>query len=689
MKQTINQKKLINYLVIFLLLKTLPSYSHDMLPEVIVNGHYDNSIGTSNAASEGSIGNELIESRGQLRPGEVLEYIPGMVVTQHSGDGKANQYFLRGMNLDHGTDFSTTVNGVPVNMPTHAHGQGYSDLNFLIPELVQRIDYKKGPYFASEGDFSSAGSANIILKNKLDQTFTDFTVGQNGYLRGVGATSNQIKDGIYLLSAVERVNSDGPWVVPEGLRKANAQFILSSGSPREGWDASFLTYSASWTATDQVPQSLIDSGKISRFGSMDSTDGGKTNRTSLSGTWHSQTEWEQSKINWYLMQYDFDLFSNFTYYYTDQTNGDQFEQKEKRTALGGSISRSWFSDASAGRDFINTLGLQLRQDYIRVGLYSTAARQVLSTTRDDYVKENIVGVYGENETTWNTWIRTLAGVRADALNATVDSYSQSLNSGSSHSVKLSPKFSVIFGPFEKTEFFFNIGRGFHSNDARGTTLKVEPTDSTTAASSVPGLVSSTGKEIGIKSEAIQNLQTTLAIWQLDFDSELVYSGDTGSTDAGRPSTRSGIEWSNHWVPNNHFLFDANLAWTRPRYSDSDSAGSYIPNAVEQVANLGLAFRNYGPWSGSINTRYIGAAALIENNSVRSSPSVTTNLRVNRKMSKDMDISLDVLNLMDKTNNDISYYYASRVSSSLGSDTYDTHVHPAEPRTFRATLKMRF
>ena len=661
------------------------------LTSIVVTGHYDNSIGISDAASEGVIGSELLRNRAILRTADVLEYIPGMVVTQHSGDGKANQYFLRGMNLDHGTDFATTVNGVPVNMPTHAHGHGYSDLNFLIPELVQRVEYRKGPYFASEGDFSSAGSANFVYRTKLDRPFADATIGQRGYLRGVAGVSRDVSEGVTLLTAVERLNNNGPWSVPEGIRKTNAQFILSGGSPREGWSTSLSAYSARWNSTDQIPQRLIDAGtyqgqSFGRFDSLDSSDGGKTNRTSLSGNWHQVTGHELSKIEWYAIKYDLNLFSNFTYS-LDRTN-DQFYQTDDRTVWGGKAYRTWLSDLSDGRSMQNTLGVQMRQDQIRVGLYDTVARQIQSTVRDDAVQQTLVGIYGENEMGWSSWLRTVAGLRVDQFNAKVTSHSQSQNSGNVAASMVSPKFSVILGPWQKTEFFINAGKGFHSNDARGTTAKVDPKTGL-PIDSAPGLVSSRGQEIGVKSQIVPDLQTTLAIWRLDFDSELVYVGDAGNTEAGRPSRRTGVEWSNHWTPGEHFLMDANFAWTRPRYSDNDPAGNYIANAVQKVANLTFALRNFGAWSGSLGVRYIGAAPLIEDNSVRSSSSVTSNLRINRKVSNDLNVALDILNLTDRKNNDISYYYTSRVAGEQVGGIDGVHVHPAEPRTVRVSARMHF
>jgi outer membrane cobalamin receptor len=669
----------------------LSSYGHDTLSDINVIGYYDQLIGVSDAASQGVIGSEVLLNRAIVRPADVLESISGMVVTQHSGDGKANQYFLRGVNLDHGTDFATTVNGVPVNMPTHAHGQGYSDLNFLIPELVQRIEYRKGPYFASDGDFSSAGSANFIYRTRLDRPFADVTMGHKGYLRGVAAESRELNEGMTLLAAVERMNNNGPWTVPEGIRKTNAQFILSSGSPREGWTASLSAYSAHWNSTDQVPQRLIDAGSyqdqpFGRFDSLDPTDGAKTNRTSLSGTWHQASENELIRIDWYAIQYGLNLYSNFTY--SLDRASDQFAQMDHRTVYGAKASKSWMSEWGEGKTLQNTLGLQLRQDQIHVGLYDTTNRQIQTVVRDDDVKQLLAGIYGENEVGWTNWLRTVVGVRADQLSAKVNSHMLAENSGTSNASKISPKLSIILGPWHKTEFFFNAGKGFHSNDVRGLTAKLDPKTGF-SIQSVPGLVSSRGQEFGLKSQVIEDLQTSLAFWRLDFDSELVYSGDSGSTEAGRPSRRTGVEWTNHWTPGERFSMDANFAWTKPRYSDSDPAGNDIPNAVQKVAHLTVAIKNMGLWSGSLAMRYIGAAPLIEDNSVRSASSATANLRINRKMSNDLDIALDILNLTDRKNNDISYYYTSRLAGEPLGGLEGVHVHPGEPRTMRASARLRF
>ena len=248
---------------------------------VTITGHYDNRVGSSDAASQGSIGAALLKSRPALRPGELLEFVPGIIVTQHSGDGKANQYFLRGFNLDHGTDFATSVDGVPVNMPSHAHGQGYSDLNFLIPELVQRIEYRKGPYFANTGDFGSAGAADIVYQRRFDAPFAQLSLGENGYRRGVFGASTELASGATLLGALELMRNDGPWTVPEDLKKLNLVLGYAAGSAAQGYSLRLMSYHAKWTATDQVPENLVTAGSydgrpFGRFDSLDPTTGGDT-----------------------------------------------------------------------------------------------------------------------------------------------------------------------------------------------------------------------------------------------------------------------------------------------------------------------------------------------------------------------------------------------------------------------------
>ncbi|KQW43755.1 MULTISPECIES: TonB-dependent receptor [unclassified Roseateles] len=661
----------------------------------VAGRHYDNAIGSADAASQGTIRAELLKSRPALRPGEVLEFVPGLIVTQHSGDGKANQYFLRGFNLDHGTDFATSVNGLPVNMPSHGHGQGYSDLNFLIPELVDRIEYRKGPYFAKNGNFAAAGSADIAYRSTLDESFAALTLGQRQFQRFVGAGSMALggggSGGLNLLGAVEVQHNDGPWTLPERLRKSNGVVTLSGGNKTEGWSASLMGYDAKWQSTDQVPERLIAAGTykgqpFGRFDAIDTSDGGETRRTSLSGEWHRNTGSTATNVAAYAMNYRLKLFSNFTYALERPDDGDQFSQQDKRSVYGASASHAVdhrLGDLPARSE----VGLQLRHDRARVGLYDTVERRVIGTTRDDEVRETQLGAYGQTSVELTPWLRSVVGLRADQARFKVNSLSNAANSGSASAHLFSPKLSLIAGPWGRTEFYFNAGRGFHSNDARGTTAKVDPRTGD-ALDKVPGLVSARGMELGARTEWVPGLQSSVALWKLDFDSELVYVGDAGATEPNRPSKRHGVEWNNRYVPAPWLLIDADLAWTHARFADFDAAGSRIPNAVDKVGSVAVTLKDLGPWSASLQWRYLGSGSLIEDNSVRSRSSLTTNLRVNRKLWDKAELTVDVFNLTDRKVNDIEYFYESQLPGEAA-PVADRHVHPAEPRTVRVTLKMGF
>jgi outer membrane receptor protein involved in Fe transport len=650
-----------------------------------VTGHYDNGIGTSDTASQGHVTPKLIESRPLLRPGEVLEFVPGVIVTQHSGDGKANQFFLRGFNLDHGTDFYTTVAGMPVNMPTHAHGQGYSDLNFMIPELVERIDYRKGPYFAEEGDFSSAGTAHFHYFDGMRQNIASATLGGFGYRRALLAGSPEPGDS-KLLYALELVNNDGPWTNPNDFRKVNAVLRYSHGARDDGYSLTAMHYSGKWNSTDQIPQRAVDSGLVSRFGAIDPTDGGESQRSSLSYDLRQPLKNGQFQMGAYLIRYRLRLFSNFTFFQDDPVNGDQFGQSDRRTVMG--ITPNWLWIGKVGdMQSITKLGLQLRRDDIDpVGLYGTLAQQRLSTTREDRVRVSSSGVYVENTLQWAEKFRSVAGLRGDHFNFDVAS-NLSANSGTKDAGIVSPKLNFIFGPWYETEYFVSMGSGFHSNDARGAAISVDPKTLAPAAQS-PALVRSKGAELGVRSELVPNLESSLALWRLSLDSELIFAGDAGTTQASRPSQRHGVEWSNRYRPRPWLLVDLDLSASRARFADADPAGANIPGSIDHVASLGVSLDQLGRWSGTMQMRYFGPRPLIEDGSVYSRSTMLTNLRLGYKLDKNLRMALDVFNLFDRQASDIDYYYASQLRGEAA-PVNDLHFHPVEPRSLRVTLIANF
>ena len=664
------------------------SFAHDVVTveRIDVTGHYDNGVGTSDAASEGSVTAKLIDNRPVLRPAEILEFVPGVVVTQHSGDGKANQYFLRGFNLDHGTDFATWVEGMPVNQPTNAHGQGYTDLNWVIPELVRRIDYRKGPYFASEGDFASAGAAHIVLQESLVTDLAQLTLGGNGYRRAVLALSPELPHARSLL-AIEMDENDGPWVNPEGLRKWSGIARYARGSPTSGFSLTAMGYESHWNSTDQIPRRAVDDGTLERFGAVDPTDGGDTARYSLSFEGRSgdaQGLWEASA---FAISSRLQLFSNFTYFLDNPAKGDQFEQEEHRTTVGGALGRRWASRWGA-LDVIQAAGIQLRRDHLDpIALYSTEARQVYATTRVDRVTESSAGIYYEAGIQVNDWLRTLAGLRYDRYRFEVDS-DNPVNSGTASSGIVSPKLSAVVRPWQRAEVFLNWGEGFHSNDARGVTQAVDPSTGDPTQRTTP-LVRSKGGELGFRVEPSPGWQSSLALWQLDLASELVFEGDAGTTEPSRPSRRRGIEWSNHYAAAENWLVDLDLAFNKARFTDGDPVGPYIPGALERAASFGISAVNLGPWSGNVQLRYFGPRALIEDDSVRSQSTTLVNARVSYRIDESWRATLDAFNLLDRAASDIDYYYASRLPGELAAGVNDIHFHPMEPRTFRITLQAKF
>lgn len=654
------------------------------LDDVEVSAHYDNAIGSSDAASEGKVNASLIKNRPIARTGEILEFVPGMIVTQHSGNGKANQYYLRGFNLDHGTDFATYVDDMPVNMRSHAHGQGYTDLNFLIPELVSHIHYKKGPYSAEEGDFSSAGAARLHLLNQLPQGIASLTVGSYDYQRMLLANSLAVADG-HLLYAMDVNHYDGPWQVAEGVRKYNGLLRYSEGDAHDSTTLTAMAYHNRWNSTDQIPRRAVQSGQISRFDAIDPSDGGDSSRYSLSFNKQHRDQHGGWQMSAYAVRSSLDLYSNFTYFLNEPVNGDQFNQSEKRTMLGVNLSKSWLGEL-AGVTMENKLGIQTRYDKLSpVALYNTVNTQRISLIRSDKVEESTAGLYAENTVWWHEKLRTVAGVRYDRYQFDVKS-SINGNSGNRGDGITSPKLSVIFGPWANTELFYNIGKGFHSNDARGTTQTVLPGGG--AATPVTPLVSTRGSEVGIRSEWMPGLQSSLAVWQLDIDSELLFVGDAGETEASRASRRYGVEWNNHYVVNDWLLLDMDLALSKARFTDRDPAGQYIPGAINKVASMGATVTNWGNWFGSVQLRYFGPRPLIEDNSVRSNATFLTYARVGYRYNSRTTLTLDVFNLFDRKASDIDYYYESQLKSEAV-PVNDMHFHPVEPRAARLTLSYQF
>jgi hypothetical protein len=686
-------------LTVFLgVLTLMPSFAQQAEPvgTIEIRAKTENLMGIASTGSEGIVSGLRIAALPILRPGEIMEMVPGLIVTQHAGDGKANQYFLRGFNLDHGTDFSTFVNGVPANMPTHAHGQGYTDLNFLIPELVDQISYRKGTYSALDGDFSAAGSARVEYLKKMDGHLAEVTVGANGYRRWLLAGSPKRSEGQWLYG-LEVFKNDGPWVIPENYQKLNGVLSYTDGTRLNGYSVTGMFYKSSWVSTDQIPLRAVNQGLLDRFGSTDPTTGGETHRYSLSSQWAQTGQDRQSKANFWALDSALDLWSNFEYCagsmeaHGNCAIGDQFKQAEKRKAFGFGLSQARYSQLNAFNTHYETafsFGMDGRTDHISpVGLYQTTQRKIHETVREDKVKQNSIALWAQNETRWTPSFRSIVGVRADAYQFHVQS-NVAANSGKSSDQKVSPKISLIYGPVGKTEFYANYGAGFHSNDARGTTITVDPADRTTPVSKVDPLVKAIGSEVGVRTEILKGWNSSLAIWKLNLASELLFIGDAGTTEPSSPSKRYGIEWNNFYVINSNLSLDLDLAWAHSRFVNEENKQTFIPGAVSSTANMGLTFNNLGPWFGSVRLRHFGPRPLTEDGSIKSDASSLANLRVGYKINTQTKLTVDIYNLMNKKANDIEYAYSSQLANEAA-PVFDRHFHPTEPRSMRVTLTHRF
>jgi outer membrane receptor protein involved in Fe transport len=653
------------------------------LDEVRVTAKYEDLLGAADSASDGVIPGAVARQLPLLRPAEALELVPGLVITQHSGAGKGNQYFLRGFNLDHGTDFLFRVAGMQVNLPTHGHGQGYADLNFLIPELVETIRYSKGPYQAQDGDFATAGAAKIDYVRALPGSLAQIGYGENGYGRLLLAGSPAVAHGT-LLYGLELGTGDGPWENPDNYRRYNGVLRLSRGGADNGWALTAMGYGANWDATDQIPLRAVHDGRLCRFCAVDPGDGGESHRYSLSMDWARGGPESSTRANAYVLDYRLNLWSNFTYFLAEPVNGDQFEQVDERTVWGLNASHTWNGNWGS-RPVENTLGLQLlHNDIHTVGLFATRARNRLSVTREDSVRETRGGLYFENRVDWSPVLRSIAGLRYDTVRHSVSS-DNPFNSGSGSDGQWSPKLSLAFGPWSRTEFYANYGYGFHSNDVRGATIRVDPVTGDPAPQ-VPALVQGKGGELGVRTGLLPGLQSTLALWRLDLDSELVYVGDAGTTEPSFASRRQGVEWATSWAATRWLSLNLDLAWTRARFVDNP-AGDRIPGAIETAASFIAAVDNLDGWFGAVKLNYFGPRPLVEDNSVRSSSSTLANARVGYRLTPKVSAWLDVFNLFERDVSDIEYFYQSRLPGEPADGLADIHFHPAEPRTLRVFVQV--
>jgi outer membrane receptor protein involved in Fe transport len=661
----------------------------DALQEIKVTAERLGLLGTASTASQGIVVNEELALTPAYRVAQLLETVPGLQVTSHSGEGKANQYLLRGFNLDHGTDLATSVDGMPINEPTHAHGQGYTDLNFLIPELATNIKYTKGTYYAEEGDFSSVGSVHINYLNHIDDQLSA-TVGTLGYRRIFGGGSIGVGDG-NLLAALEVQHYDGPWVNPDALRKVNAVLRYSRGDETDGFTLTVMHYHGDWNATTDQPERALTEGLISRYGSLDPTDGGEAQRTSLTSQFVRAIADGQLRVNAYVGSNRLTLWNNFTHFLTDPVNGDQEAQHEGRTTIGGEVS---YEHAAPIFGLENTViaGIAARSDFNDVSRFPTIARQAISAadaplgfSETDNVRLSNESAYVQATTRWTPWLRTVLGLRYD----TIYGEDTGTNTGSASDHLLAPKGSIIVRPIEPTEIYFSAGRGFHSDDLRGVTAAAAQ-----GVSGAPLIARQSGEELGLRQEITPAFTLTLAFYTLTAESETTYDPDAGVDGAGPGSKRRGFEVNGtyqalRWLEF-YASYSANHArFTTPFDDGTGHVGEFLANAPFATGSFNVYVKNLDAWSGSLGYRYLSGYPLSADDVIQGHGYGEWSGDAHYAFANGWGLGLGIYNLTNKKADAAEFWYIDRLRGEPAAGVADIHVHPLEGRTARLTIAKSF
>lgn len=639
---------------------------------IIVYGRGERRIGEAGAASEGGVAGADIEVRPLLRPGELLEATPGLIATQHSGGGKANQFFLRGFNLDHGTDFSVYQDDVPLNFRTHGHGQGYLDVNGLIPETVRRVDYRKGPYRADAGDFSFVGSSTITTQDRMDP-FVAVEAGQYGYRRLVAGGSAQVGKGDLLMVGQAKYN-DGPWQLPENFQGYSGYLKytvpLGDGTLR----ASATLFQADWAPTEQLPERAVGTLVEDRYGTLDPTLRGRTEREIVSLSWQSD-DW---RLTAWAQHYDWSLLNNFTFLLEDPINGDQLRQYEQRWSYGGRAERTLRLDDSLSL----RIDAEGRVDEIGpIGLDETIAGAKEFTVGAFDVSEKSVGLYGE--AIWKPIDRlmVIGGLRGDFYRFRTTALEGANSwSGTANDQAFAPKIGLNYEVADGLAFYANYGQGFHSNDARGVTNPVDP---------APGLVEGTFKETGARFER-GGLILTGVYWWSTIESELIYVGDSGAVEPSDPGKRQGYELTMFYKPNAWLALDGVWTGSKARYVGLPEGEDYVPGALESSGELGVS-AIFPDFNAAARLRYLGPHPLIEDNSQRGEATVLVNLRAawTPQSIAGFEVYGELLNAFDSTKDDIDYFYVTRLPGEPTEGVEGRNSRVVEPRQFRIGFKKTF
>ncbi len=643
------------------------------------------------AASQTTITGGELRARPRMRPADVLQAGGGLFAVQHAGGGKANQYFLRGFDADHGTDLRLMVDGVPINLPSHGHGQGFADMNFIIPELITSMDVYKGTYYPELGDFATAGAVDMHMADLLPESQASMSVGQYGILRGLGIVSKSIGDDWRFTIAGEAYAQNGPFENPEKFRKLNAYLRATHDiGPQSSVTMTWMSYTGRWNGNGQIPLRATDPDTcgavglcIDRFGTIDPTEGGTTQRHIAALRFQSRiTSDTELDVTAYAQRYAFKLYSNFTFFNDDPIHGDEVEQEDQRWVLGMNAGARFLHRHFGPVQIESRAGVQIRHDSIDNGLFHDEARGRLDTRVDAHVAETGVGLYAEERVAFHKWLQLRAGVRVDRMDVMVDDHltqsgATTIN-GSAGDMLASPKASLILAPLPQLQFYADFGRGFHSNDARGATQATDPATL---------LVAATGYEVGARVRPWQPLVVTAAAYRVDLDSELVWNGDTGGTSPSDATTRMGVELDSRLNYKGWLFADFDLTLNRAVYrANAGNAGS-VALAPTRTITAGIAARAPFGTFGSLRLRHIGPRPANLDGSIEAEGFTIVDAQVGHRIGP-VELAIDVQNLLNTKWREVQFETTSRLRNET-QPVDEIHFCPGWPFTARGTLTAYF